>query len=125
VGPHAVHTGAGRASWAWFSSTDTTSTSRRDVTRCSPVRCCACARPEAEDMGRLAMLEVARAALESLGLPPGDDMELRSSEQRFPDGGHYKIEAATVNTLAAATALLDALGREGIRLDQLTHTFGL
>lgn len=71
------------------------------------------------------MFEKTRSFLVDHGLPPGDDYRLPDSPHCFPDGGHYKIEAATVNTLPAAEALLAALRADGVGLDQITHTSGI
>lgn len=71
------------------------------------------------------MFEETRADLRRLNLPDRDLDELPSSELRFSDGGHYKIEIATVNTLEAATTVLEFCKTENTRIDKLTHTSGI
>ena len=71
------------------------------------------------------MFEETRADLRRLGLPDRDLGELPASEKRFPDGGHYKIEIATVNTLEAATTVLEFCKTQNTRIDKLTHTSGI
>ena len=71
------------------------------------------------------MFDDTRADLRRLGLPDRDLGELPSSERRFSDGGHYKIEIPTVNTLEAAITVLDFCKAENTRVDKLTHTSGI
>ncbi len=71
------------------------------------------------------MFEDTRADLRKLGLPDRDLGDLPSSEKRFSDGGHYKIEIATVNTMEAATCVLDFCEAQNTRIDKITHTSGI
>ena len=71
------------------------------------------------------MFENTREELRKLGLPDRDPGDLPASEKHFADGGHYKIELATVNTLEAATCVLDFCEAEDTRVNKLTHTSGI
>ena len=71
------------------------------------------------------IFEDTRAELRQLGLPDRDPGDLPASAKRFADGGQYKIEIATVNTIEAATCVLDFCESENTRVDKLTHTSGI
>lgn len=71
------------------------------------------------------MFEDTRSELRRLGLPDRDLGELPASTKRFSDGGHYKIEMATVNTLESAETVLEFCKAEDTRIDKLTHTSGI
>ncbi|MDQ2836482.1 MAG: U32 family peptidase [Actinomycetota bacterium] len=66
-----------------------------------------------------------RAMLREIGVPDADLWQLPSSDRRFDDGGHYRVEIPTVNTIAAAEAVLDEADRLGVRVNRLTETLGL
>jgi hypothetical protein len=62
-----------------------------------------------------------RELLEKLGLPAGDRHDLPASDQRFPDGGQYRIEIPSVegpNALRAVFETADALGVPVHRVSQ-------
>ncbi|MCL4248968.1 MAG: hypothetical protein KJ065_12550 [Anaerolineae bacterium] len=66
-------------------------------------------------------MERAKAFFESLGLPVGDRHDLPSSDKRFPDGAHYRIEIPSVegvDTLAAVLAEAKTLGVPVLRISQ-------
>ena len=52
------------------------------------------------------MMDKSRAFLRTLGLPGGDLHSLPGSERTFPGGAQFGVEVPTVNTAAAARALL-------------------
>ena len=52
------------------------------------------------------MMDKSRAFLRTLGLPGGDLHALPTSEATFPGGAQFGVEIPTVNTFAAAKALL-------------------
>lgn len=52
------------------------------------------------------MMDKSRAFLRTLGLPGGDLHSLPTSEATFPGGAQFGVEIPTVNTFAAAKALL-------------------
>ena len=58
-----------------------------------------------------------RAFLASIGLPPGDLLELPDSQLRFPDGAQYRIEIPSVE----GPACLEAVLEESRRLDVAVH----
>lgn len=62
-----------------------------------------------------------REFLEKLGLPAGDRYDHPASDQRFPDGGQYRIEIPSVegpNALRAVFETADALGVPVHRVSQ-------
>jgi hypothetical protein len=58
-----------------------------------------------------------RDEFEQLGLPPGDLHELPTSEKRFPDGAHYRVEIPSTEGPRCLEAVLD----EAERLDVPVH----
>ena len=71
------------------------------------------------------IFEETRKALKKLGLPEGDAFDLPSSDKRFPDGAHFRIECPTVNSTEAVAALLDRSLELGITINRITETFGM
>src|SRR5947208_6911396 len=61
--------------------------------------------------------EATRSFLESIGLPGGDLHDLPSSEKRFPDGAHFRVEIPSVE----GPSCLDAVLAESERLDVRVH----
>ena len=53
----------------------------------------------------------AQDMLVALGFPPGDRHDLPTSEKRFPDGAHYRIEIPSVEGPEAFAAVLDEAER--------------
>lgn len=70
------------------------------------------------------MMEGSRAFLRSLGLPEGDLHSLPDSERTFSGGAQFGIEIPTVNSAAAAKALLREAGRLGITVNRIDETLG-
>jgi hypothetical protein len=66
-----------------------------------------------------------RKALKRLGLPEGDAFDMPSSDKRFPDGAHFRIECPTVNSSETVKALLDRSTEMGITINRITETFGI
>lgn len=66
-----------------------------------------------------------KSYLRGLGFPEGDLHNLPSSKKRFSDGGHFRIEIATVNTLEAAETILQVFEQHETRLNEITHTTGI
>jgi hypothetical protein len=58
-----------------------------------------------------------RDEFEQLGLPPSDLHELPTSEKRFPDGAHYRVEIPSTEGPRCLEAVLD----EAERLDVPVH----
>jgi len=71
------------------------------------------------------IFEETRKALKKLGLPEGDAFDMPSSDKRFPDGAHFRIECPTVNSSDAVAALLDRSLELGITINRITETFGM
>lgn len=70
------------------------------------------------------MMEESRAFLRTLGLPGGDLHSLPASEAAFPGGAQFGLEIPTVNTAAAARALLREAQRLGITVNRIDETLG-
>lgn len=70
------------------------------------------------------MFDETREFLVMLGLPAGDAYDLPTSESRFPDGAHYRLEVPTINTAEACKALLEESKRLGITINRVDETFG-
>src|SRR6476661_599146 len=58
-----------------------------------------------------------RDFLRSIGLPGGDLNELPDSDERFPDGAHYRVEIPSTE----GPRCLEAVLEEAERLDVLVH----
>lgn len=71
------------------------------------------------------MFQQVRSYLKKIGLPDRDLENLPSSEKRFDDGSHFKIEIPTVNSVEAMDALLNTSIKLGIRINRVTETYGM
>ena len=71
------------------------------------------------------IFEETRKALKKLGLPEGDAFDMPSSDKRFPDGAHFRIECPTVNSSETVKALLDRSTEMGVTINRITETFGI
>ena len=71
------------------------------------------------------MFEATRSYLEKLGLPGSDLRDLPTSGATFPDGAHFRIEIPTINTAAAAAALVKRAEELGIQINRITETYGM
>ena len=71
------------------------------------------------------MFDETRKYLEKLGLPGSDLWDLPTSGATFPDGAHFRIEVPTVNTAAAAVALLKRSEELGVTINRVTETYGM
>ena len=70
------------------------------------------------------MMDKSRAFLRTLGLPGGDLHALPTSEATFPGGAQFGVEIPTVNTFAAAKALLRETQRLGVTVNRIDETLG-
>ena len=70
------------------------------------------------------MMDKSRAFLRTLGLPGGDLHSLPTSEATFPGGAQFGVEIPTVNTFAAAKALLRETQRLGVTVNRIDETLG-
>ena len=73
----------------------------------------------------MAIFQQTRDALKKLGLPTGDAFDLPTSDKRFPDGAHYRIECPTVNSSDTVKALLDTAAANDITINRITETYGM
>lgn len=71
------------------------------------------------------IIKTTRAFLKSIGLPERDPHNAPDSEKRFPDGGHFRIEIPTINSLDACRAVLDESNGQGIKINRITETLGI
>lgn len=62
--------------------------------------------------------------LQELGLPTQDNLHLPSSELRFPDGGHYRIEISGVERVSALETLIRESERQDIPVHRIIATVG-
>jgi hypothetical protein len=63
--------------------------------------------------------------LRELELPTGDRHDLPTSEQRFPDGAHYRVEIPSVEGPAAMQAVIEAAESWGVRLHRISQGSGI
>lgn len=65
-----------------------------------------------------------REFMKKIGLPMGDLDDLPSSEIRFADGAHFRIEVPTINTAEALEALVVRAGQLGVTINRVDETYG-
>ena len=63
--------------------------------------------------------------LTDLNLPSGDRYDLPTSNTRFPDGGHYRIEIPSVEGPAAMEAVIEAAQHYGVPLHRVSQGSGM
>ena len=73
----------------------------------------------------MAIFQKTRDAMKKLGLPTGDAFDLPTSDKRFPDGAHFRIECPTVNSSDTVKALLDTATANDITINRITETYGM
>jgi hypothetical protein len=66
-----------------------------------------------------------RAALEQLGLPPGDLHELPTSAKRFPDGAQYRIEIPSTEGPRCLEAVLEAAAELDVPVHRVSQGSGV
>lgn len=66
-----------------------------------------------------------RKFLERIGLPGGDDYDLKESPKRFSDGAQYRFEVPGIQGPSAMKALLEQLQEYGIAIHRVTQTKGI
>lgn len=62
--------------------------------------------------------------LEELGLPVHDNNQLPSSELRFPDGGHYRIEISGVERVSSLQTLIKEAEQQQVPVHRIIATVG-
>jgi len=70
-------------------------------------------------------MEATRAFLKSLGLPPGDLMNLPTSSKRFPDGAQYRVEIPSVEGPRALEAVLEEAEARNVRVHRVSQGSGI
>ena len=70
-------------------------------------------------------MDSARKLFESLNLPYGDRHDLPASEQRFPDGAHYRVEIPSVEGPAVMSAVLEEAKQRGVRVHRISQGSGM
>ena len=73
----------------------------------------------------MAIFQQTRDAMKKLGLPTGDAFDLPTSDKRFPDGAHFRIECPTVNSSETVKALLDTATANDVTINRITETYGM
>jgi hypothetical protein len=63
--------------------------------------------------------------LEQLGLPPADLHGLPTSEKRFPDGAHYRVEIPSVEGPRCLDAVLEAADRLDVPVHRVSQGSGV
>src|SRR5438132_9684723 len=69
--------------------------------------------------------EATRSFLESIGLPGGDLHDLPSSEKRFPDGAHFRVEIPSVEGPSCLEAVLEETERLDVRGPRFSQGSGV
>src|SRR5256885_15361068 len=69
--------------------------------------------------------EATRSFLESIGLPGGDLHDLPSSEKRFPDGAHFRVEIPSVEGPSCLDAVLEETERLDVRVHRVSQGSGV
>lgn len=70
-------------------------------------------------------MEATRDFLKSLGLPPGDLMDVPSSSKRFPDGAQYRVEIPSVEGPRALEAVLEEAEARNVRVHRISQGSGI
>lgn len=71
------------------------------------------------------MYDDTRQFLKKLGLPDRDAYDLPTSDKRFPDGAHFRIEVPTVNSADAMRAVLEVTENNGVVVNRIDDTYGI
>ena len=67
----------------------------------------------------------ARRLLTDLGLPGRDAYDLPTSDGRFPDGGHYRVEIPSVEGPEALAVVIEEAGRRGVPVHRVSQGSGI
>jgi hypothetical protein len=70
-------------------------------------------------------LKTAQSLLQSLGLPTQDSHDLPTSDKRFPDGAHYRIEIPSVEGVATLQAVLEQAKALGVPVQRISQGSGM
>lgn len=73
----------------------------------------------------LKLMEKTKNFLKSLGFPPGDAHDLPTSDKRFPDGAHYRIEIPSVEGVATLEAVLEQAENMNVPVHRISQGSGM
>lgn len=71
------------------------------------------------------MFEETKAYLKKKGLLTGDSYDLPTSDMRFPDGAHFRIEVPTCNSPVTFSAILETAEKHDAIINRIDDTFGI
>lgn len=71
------------------------------------------------------MFDEIRQILNLLDLPMGDLRDLPTSAQTFDDGGHFRIEIPSINSIRLMETVIHESQRLGIKINRFTETYGM
>ena len=63
--------------------------------------------------------------LKKKNLLSGDRYDLPTSDMRFPDGAHYRIEVPTCNSGVTFRAIMETTEQHGVTVNRVDDTFGI
>jgi len=70
-------------------------------------------------------MEKAKSFFESIGIPAGDAHDLPTSDKRFPDGAHYRIEIPSVEGIATLKAVLEQAQQLNVPIHRISQGSGM
>jgi hypothetical protein len=70
-------------------------------------------------------MATAQEILQQLGLPTGDRHDLPTSDKRFPDGAHYRIEIPSVEGVETLRTVLQEAERQGVTVHRISQGSGM
>jgi hypothetical protein len=70
-------------------------------------------------------MDTVQALLRELDLPERDLHDLPSSEKRFPDGAHYRVEIPSVEGPAALRAVIESAAAAGVTIHRVSQGSGI
>jgi len=76
-------------------------------------------------MAGVSGIELTRALLNEAGLPTGDLHQLPASDQRFPDGGQYRVEIPSVEGPVALRAVFESADALGVPVHRVSQGSGV
>ena len=68
------------------------------------------------------MQEVAKKLIEKCGIPGKDLYELPTSEKRFPDGCHYRLEISGIERPSTLRAMIDEMEKRNVTIHRIIAT---
>src|SRR5690606_9013486 len=66
-----------------------------------------------------------RKYIEKIGMTGHESKALPDSNEKFPDGGHFRIEIPTINSLDAVLSIIKKRKKLGIKVNRITETLGI